>query len=195
MRVESPYLEARSMIKVAFIGAHSVGKTTLVFEQAARFKRAGINVGVVHEVARSCPLPINEGTTLLAQTWILMTQITREIEEQHRSAELVITDRSVLDNFAYLMRAYSKPVPLELIAYLELWMRTYDLLIKVPIVNAEIQEDGVRSTNAKFAAEMDQLVDTLLVDSQMGKSVAVHRLSLNRENWNTEAYQRIKELL
>ena len=172
-----------------------MGKTTLVFEQAARFKRAGINVGVVHEVARSCSLPINEGTTLLAQTWILMTQIIREIEEQHHSAALVITDRSVLDNFAYLMRAYSKPVPPQLTAYLELWMRTYDLLIKVPIVDTAIQEDGVRSTNAKFAAEIDLLVDTLLVDSQMGRSVAVHRLSKVRADWNEEAYQRIKELL
>lgn len=182
------------MIKVAFIGTHGVGKSALCFEQAARFKRESVNVEVVRETARSCPLPINEESTLPAQTWILMTQIAAEIDAAHR-AKLVITDRSVLDNFTYLMRAYSKPVPPELTAYLELWMRTYDLLIKVPIVDTEIQEDGVRSTNAKFAAEIDLLVDTLLVDSQMGRSVAVHRLSKVRADWNEEAYQRIKELL
>ena len=66
-------------MKVAFIGSHGVGKTTLCFDLAARFKRLDLNVDIVREVARHCPLPINQDTTLEAQAWILHTQIAQEI--------------------------------------------------------------------------------------------------------------------
>jgi hypothetical protein len=66
-------------MKVAFIGTHGVGKTTLCFDLAARLKRLDMNVDIVREVARHCPLPINRDTTLEAQAWILHTQIAQEI--------------------------------------------------------------------------------------------------------------------
>ena len=40
--------------KVAFIGTHGVGKTTLCYGLAARLKRRDVAVEVVHEVARRC---------------------------------------------------------------------------------------------------------------------------------------------
>ena len=46
--------------------------------------------------------PINEGTTYDAQAWILHTQIAEEIAAA-ASNEVVICDRSVLDNYAYLV--------------------------------------------------------------------------------------------
>ena len=67
-------------MKVAFIGTHGVGKTTLAFGMASRLKRLGANVGFLEEVARRCPFPINEDTSLEAQTWILVETIRREIE-------------------------------------------------------------------------------------------------------------------
>ena len=44
-------------MKIALIGSHGVGKTTLCFELAAEFKRRGADVEMVREVARSSPLP------------------------------------------------------------------------------------------------------------------------------------------
>jgi thymidylate kinase len=91
-------------VKVAFIGTHGVGKTTLCFELAGALKREGLYVDVVKEVARLSPLPVNRKTSLDAQTWILMTQVAEEI----RSAslhEIVVCDRSVLDNYAYMALA------------------------------------------------------------------------------------------
>ncbi len=176
-------------MKVAFIGAHGVGKTVLVYEQAARFKREGVNVEIVGEVARRCPLPINEKTTLEAQTWVLMTQIAEEISAQN--AELIICDRSVLDNFAYLKRVAG---PSQMLTeWLYEWINTYDLLIKVPIVDTGIQADGVRNTNMQFAIEIDQLIDALGLEF-----ATMHNwrnLSSNRNTWNDEAYTLIKGLL
>src|SRR5574340_1090917 len=89
------------MIKIAFIGTHGVGKTTLCYDVGAALKKRGLHVDMVKEVARLSPLPINRKTSLEAQTWILATQVAEEI----RSASLhdiVICDRSALDNYAYL---------------------------------------------------------------------------------------------
>ena len=75
-------------MKLAFIGTHGVGKTTLCFDLAAALKRQNINVDMVKEVARLSPLPINRKTSLDAQTWILMTQVAEEIRsrsEEHTS--------------------------------------------------------------------------------------------------------------
>ncbi|HEY6552566.1 MAG TPA: hypothetical protein VI669_04385, partial [Vicinamibacteria bacterium] len=66
-------------MKVAFIGTHCVGKTTLCYDLAAILKRRDVSVDMVKEVARSSPLPVNQKTSLEAQTWILTTQIAEEI--------------------------------------------------------------------------------------------------------------------
>ena len=65
--------------KLALIGSHGVGKTTLGFGLAARLKARDVSLEIVHEVARRCPLPINETTSLEAQSWILHTQIAEEL--------------------------------------------------------------------------------------------------------------------
>ena len=65
-------------MKLAFIGSHGVGKTTLCFDLASKLKRLDLNVDIVREVARHCPLPINQETTLDAQAWILHSQVAWE---------------------------------------------------------------------------------------------------------------------
>lgn len=183
-------------MKVAFIGAHGVGKTALVYEQAARFKRDGVNVEIVKEVARSCPLTINKETTVEAQTWILMTQIAEEIKAAE-TAQLVICDRSVLDNFAYLRRISAGLTYTLLTGWLQHWLGTYDLLIKVPFTINKIQEDGVRSPDISFAMEIDATIDSLRYEfSIWGKQAYKwHNLTTDRENWNNEAHQLIKDRL
>ena len=64
--------------KIAFIGSHGVDKTTLCYGLAARLKVRDVSLDVVHEVARRCPLPINEETGVASQSWIL-AQPTREM--------------------------------------------------------------------------------------------------------------------
>ena len=59
----------RPRLKVAFVGTHGVVKTARFVELAAQLTRIDLGVDVVKEVARRCPLPINEGTTYDAQAW------------------------------------------------------------------------------------------------------------------------------
>ena len=132
--------------KIAFIGSHGVGKTTLCYGLAARLKVLDFTLDFVGEVARRCPLPINRGTTLAAQSWILHTQIAEELVASARY-EVVICDRSVLDNFVYLiLSAGSQPSLDTLINH---WITTYDLLVHVPITE-DPSADGLRSTDPIF---------------------------------------------
>ena len=62
-------------MKIAFVGSHGVGKTTLCFDLAAQLKRRGFNADIVKEVARASPLPVNRKTSRESQLWILTTQV------------------------------------------------------------------------------------------------------------------------
>ncbi len=163
-------------MKVAFIGTHGVGKTTLCYDLAAALKRQGFNVDMVKEVARLSPLPINRQTSLDAQTWILTTQVAEEIRSSSQH-EVVVCDRSVLDNYAYLSFACGRQKAIE--RFMDYWMKTYDLLFKVPLAG-QAQADGVRDTDEFFMRAIDQLVDSLLAE----KKLAHERLpDGRRQDW------------
>ena len=150
-------------MKIAFIGTHGTGKTTLCYDLTAALKRQGRNADMVKEVARLSPLPINRKTSLDAQTWILMTQVAEEI----RSAsghDAVVCDRSALDNYAYLVFACDRQRAIE--RFVDHWMKSYDLLFKVPISGAATP-DGVRDTDEVFRHGIDALVDNLLAEKKL----------------------------
>ncbi len=143
---------ASSSFKLAFIGSHGVGKTTLCYGLAARLKVRDISLDVVGEIARRCPLPINRDTTLAAQGWILHTQIAEEILASARY-EVVICDRSVLDNFVYVGGGGGGEPTFETLV--DTWIGTYDLLVQVPIVS-DLRPDGLRSTDPAFREAIHQ---------------------------------------
>ncbi len=162
--------------KLAFVGSHGVGKTTLCFGLAARLKADDISLDVVGEIARRCPLPINRDTTLAAQGWILHTQIAEEILAGARY-EVVICDRSVLDNFVYLLLSTGpQPVFRTLV---DSWIGTYDLLVQVPIVGIP-RADGMRSTDPSF----QNAVHERLVKEVKDRGLEVLDLKgIDRANW------------
>lgn len=147
-------------MKIAFMGSHGVGKTTLCFDVAARLKRLDLGVDLVKEVARACPLPINKDTTLEAQSWILHTQIAEELAASSRY-EMVVCDRSALDNYAYLVHQVGRRPEYD--ALVKKWMGSYGALFKVPILHAP-SFDGTRDTSETFQGEIDRIIDELLIE-------------------------------
>lgn len=166
-------------MKIAFIGTHGVGKTTLCFDLAAALKRLDLSVDLVKEVARSCPLPINRETTREAQNWILHTQVAREIELRE-GYDVIVCDRAVVDNYAYMVHAGGRRPEIE--PFIRHWMETYDLLVKVPVITAP-SFDGTRDTSVEFQQGIDQLIDQLLVEFSL-KSLILPDSS--RDGWTAE---------
>ncbi|MEW6211678.1 MAG: AAA family ATPase [Acidobacteriota bacterium] len=149
------------MFKVALVGTHGVNKTTIAYELAGALKRAGRTVELLTETARECPFPLNEQATREAYQWIIARQIQLEIEKSPR-ADVLVCDRSVLDNFAYYVLRYGNGSPVfeALREYCLVWMNTYDLLVRLPITHP-LEPDGFRSTDADFQRRIDQLCDEL----------------------------------
>jgi nicotinamide riboside kinase len=146
-------------LKLALIGTHGVGKTTLAYEICSLLKKADYNVELVTEVARRSPLPVNEATTLEGQLWILHAQIAAEIEAAARAPH-VICDRSALDNYCYLVNKFGRQPQLE--QWLAWWMDTYSLLVAVPPMADGIPPDGFRSENVDFQHRIHDLLEELL---------------------------------
>ena len=149
-------------MKLALIGTHGAGKTTIAYEVCSLLKRMGENVELVSEVARRSPFPVNAATTLEGQLWILHTQIAAELEAS-RNVPHVVCDRSVLDNYCYLVNKFGRQEQLE--AWLGWWMKTYDFLVGIPPFAEAIRPDGFRSEDRAFQMRIDELLRELLADA------------------------------
>ena len=90
---------------------------------------------------------------------------------------MVVCDRSVLDNYVYMMLAAGRQRALE--AMVEAWMPSYDLLVLVPIVD-EPRPDGLRATNPSFQRAVEDGVRRELLQRKL------HAMLLDpgqREGW------------
>jgi hypothetical protein len=149
-------------LKLALIGTHGVGKTTLAYETCSLLKKADYNVELVTEVARRSPLPVNEATTLEGQLWILHAQIAAELDAAAHAPH-VICDRSALDNYCYLVNKFARQPQLE--QWLTWWMDTYSLLVAVPPMADGIPPDGFRSENLEFQHRIHELLAQMLQEA------------------------------
>src|SRR5918995_5757282 len=146
--------------KIAFIGSHSVRKSNAVHAFASTVGRAGRSVEVGREVIRFNPLGRNEDASPEAQLWVLMAQIQQELELA-RSAEVLVTDRSVVDNFAYYLRVTAGEDPFGVEPLIRHWARTYDLSVRL-LPDIGLLADGVRSTSDAFRDEIEAILDRIL---------------------------------
>jgi nicotinamide riboside kinase len=146
--------------KIAFIGSHSVRKSNAVHAFASTVGRAGRSVEVSREVVRFNPLGLNEGATPEAQLWVLMTQVQQELELRGR-ADVIVTDRAVVDNFAYYLRVTGDSDPFAVGPLVAAWAGTYDLFVRL-LPDVALQPDGVRSTNDAFRDEIEAILDRIL---------------------------------
>ena len=150
------------MTRIAIIGTHGVGKTTLSYILAAQYKMTGSSVKIVQEVARSCPYPLNEGMTLDSCLWIYHEHIKKEMDAILKH-QVVICDRSALDSFLYAQAqgcvTEDDPLFKHSFEAAKAWMKTYTKIIYVISSNEEIEADGVRSTDVSFQRRVERKFD------------------------------------
>ena len=146
--------------KIAFVGSHGIRKTTAAHAFASTVQRAGRSVEFGREVVRDNPLGINERATCEAQLWVLVSQIRQELELSTK-AEVLVTDRGVVDNFAYYLRACGMTDRFQVEPLLAAWARTYDLVVRLT-PDIALRADGVRSTDDRFRLEIEEILDEVL---------------------------------
>jgi nicotinamide riboside kinase len=150
------------MKKIACIGTHSVGKSTLCYKLALEYKMLGESVHIIQERVRFSPFPINNDMTIETAIWASTTQIAKELEAAQRGFSIIISDRSPLDTFAYA-RYFQLDLPEELESYALTWLKSYDEIFFVrPDTGHTPFNDGIRSTDMEFILAVDLQLENLL---------------------------------
>lgn len=137
-------------------------KTNAVHSFAGAVGRSGRSVEVGREVIRFNPLGLNEGSTPEAQLWVIMAQIQQELELRNR-ADVLVTDRAVVDNYAYFLRSTGGVDPFDVAPLVKNWTATYDLFVRL-LPDVPLKVDGVRSVNDEFRDEIEAILDKMLPD-------------------------------
>ncbi len=146
-------------MKIALIGTHGTGKTTLAHELVAELKKSGMNAEFLGEFARMCPLPINEELTEKSVEWIVYSQYVKEMELEPQ-CKLLVCDRSVFDGYVYYHNKFGENNLLE--EFVKEKISGYDFLFLVQINESHLKEDGKRSINPKFQRDISLKFDELL---------------------------------
>ncbi len=146
--------------KIAFVGSHGIRKTTAAHAFVGALQRAGRSVEYGREVVRDNPLGINESATGEAQLWVLVSQVRQELELAPK-AEALVTDRGVVDNFAYYLRACGMLDRFSIEPFVRAWSATYDLVVRL-LPDIALRPDGVRSTSDAFRDEIEAILDRIL---------------------------------
>ena len=89
-----------------------------------------------------------------------MSQVRQELELA-RKADVLATDRGVMDNYAYYLRACGGTDEFAVYPLVRRWSRTYDLVVRL-LPDVALQADGVRSTNDAFRDEVEAILDRVL---------------------------------
>ena len=109
-------------------------------------------------MVRSCPFPVNQGTSESAQRWIFHRQMLGEIERSVAN-DILICDRTVLDNLAYAQHAGLFDVVADYYQPAVNWMKTYDQVIWVrPCAVFKPADDGFRDTDPDYQTAIDRVL-------------------------------------
>lgn len=146
-------------MKIGFCGTMSVGKSTLVnaLKELPEFKDYHFATER-SKYLRDMGIPLNTDSTLKGQIIFLAERCSELFKEN------IITDRTIIDIMAFTSLAKSIHW-LEKKEYNELasnFLREYDHIIYISPSGVEIEDNGVRTTDATYRKEIDIIIRNLL---------------------------------
>ena len=174
-------------MKIGFCGTVSVGKTTLVNALKELPEFADYNFATERsKYLRDLGIPLNTDSTLKGQI-IFLAERSSEL-----FAEDIVTDRTVIDVMAFTRLAKSIPYFMadnlnDAVSHL---LREYDYIFYVSPEGVGIEDNGVRTINAKYRKEVDKEILKLL-SLHKNKIARYHELSGTTE----ERIQKIKQVM
>ena len=146
-------------MRIGFCGTMSVGKTTLVnaLKELPEFKDYHFRTERSKHLM-DLGVPLNTDSTLKGQ---LVFASERAVELMQ---EKIITDRTVIDVMAFCelsksMEAHEKHYLSATLYYL---IKEYDILFYVSPEGVEIEDNGIRETNAEYRDAIDKKIKSIV---------------------------------
>lgn len=150
---------------VAVCGVHGSGKSCIMGKLEKHYKSHGNSVYVVNEVARDCARKFPLGTLQL-QRKIWYEHWRREMEAAKSGVDIVLCDRSVMDNLVYL-RDILNQTPSILgenvfnffYPIATLHIQKYTHVVRLPLNEEYITnaDDDLRPRDLEYARRIDDL--------------------------------------
>jgi len=174
-------------MKIGFTGTMSVGKTTLVnaLKELPEFSEYYFATER-SKYLRDLGIPLNNDSTIKGQ-FIFLAERASELLRPR-----VITDRTVIDVMAFTRLAESIPYYIgdEINQAASHLIREYDYIFYISPKGVEIEDNGVRTTDANYRKEIDKEIKNLL--SKYGhKNQRIVKLTGSVE----ERVQKVKQTL
>ena len=146
-------------MKIGFCGTMSVGKTTLVnaLKKLPEFKDYNFRTERSKHLM-SLGIPLNTDSTLKGQL-VFAAERAAELMQEN-----IITDRTVIDVMAFSelsqsMEAHEKHYLNATLFYL---IKDYDILFYVSPEGVEIEDNGIRETNADYRNAVDEKIKSIV---------------------------------
>ena len=149
-------------MKIGFCGTMSVGKTTLVkaLKELPEFKNYTFRTER-SKYLMEMGIPLNTDSTLKGQLVFAAERASELMQEK------IITDRTIIDvmAFASLSESMSEGEKFYLNATIQPLMYEYDILFYISPKGVEIEDNGVRETNAEYR---------MAIDKQIRSTISMH---------------------
>ena len=146
-------------MKIGLCGTMSVGKTTLVnaLKERDEFKDYITRTERSKELM-AMGIPLNTDSTFLGQT-VFMAERASEL-----LIDNIITDRTIIDVMAFAQASKSMDyLDKEAFSeYAKLFIREYDYIFYVSPEGVEIEDNGIRETDADYRNEIDIIIRHIL---------------------------------
>ena len=146
-------------MKIGFCGTMSVGKTTLVnaLKELPEFKNYSFRTER-SKYLMEMGIPLNTDSTYKGQL-VFAAERAAELMQEN-----IITDRTIIDvmafsNLSTSMKDYEK---FHLNSALYHLIREYDILFYVSPEGVEIEDNGVRETNAEYRTAVDKTIKSIV---------------------------------
>jgi thymidylate kinase len=147
-------------MKIGLCGTVSVGKTTLVntLKELPQFKDYKFATER-SKYLRDLGIPLNTDSTLKGQTVFLSERCAELMNEN------IITDRTVIDVMAFTSAAKSinEADKISYEEYARNFINEYDYIFYVSPEGVEIENNGVRETDANYRDLIDFIIKGLLI--------------------------------
>jgi nicotinamide riboside kinase len=154
-------------MKIGFCGTMSVGKTTLVnaLKELPEFKDYHFRTERSKHLM-NLGIPLNTDSTLKGQLVFASERAAELMQEK------IITDRTIIDVMAFceLSTSMTQAEKFHLNAAFYHLIREYDIIFYVSPEGVEIEDNGVRETDADYRIAIDREIGSLI---RMHKSSAI----------------------
>ena len=146
-------------MKIGFCGTMSVGKTTLVnaLKELPEFKDYNFRTER-SKYLMEMGIPLNTDSTVKGQSVFLAERASELMQEN------IITDRTVIDvmSFAHCSKSINYLDKDKFEQFAACLIHEYDHIFYVSPLGVDIEDNGVRETDAKFREDIDNVIQTLL---------------------------------